>query len=342
MAFAALAAAGCLALAPAEPGRPPALRLDRYIELPRAGLLSALDDMTVARGHLFVTSLSSGALLDVDLARTAGPLPVRSMGGGGAAHGVAIQAAAGVGFVTRGGLDAVDAFELGSLRPLQRIATPAGPDAALYDPASGLVYVACAEARQALLIDADRRRPVATIALPGRPEYAALDAATGFIYQNLADRQAMAVIDPRSRRLLGVQPLAHCEDPTGLALDSAGRHAFVVCSGSRRLAVVDLRTDETVAALEIGPLSDSVAYDPGLRRVYVASGSGRLTVIGQDAGGRWRVVQRIATRLGAHTLTLDPQTHRVYVGYAGLLGRPRIAVFEPVPPGAGPAAPPPR
>jgi hypothetical protein len=59
---------------------------------------------------------------------------------------------------------------------------------------------------------------------------------------------------------------------------------------------------------------------------------GKLTVIQQIDPDSYQVLENISTHYGAHTLALDPETHKVYVAYASLLTYPRIAVFSPVHP----------
>jgi len=54
-----------------------------------------------------------------------------------------------------------------------------------------------------------------------------------------------------------------------------------------------------------------------------------MTVIQQDGPDDYRVLDEIHTHYGAHTLTVDPASHKVFVAYASLLARPRIAVFSP-------------
>ena len=75
---------------------------------------------------------------------------------------------------------------------------------------------------------------------------------------------------------------------------------------------------------------DAIAYDPGLHRLYAAGAFGVMSVLARD-GDQWRLLDSIKTHFGAHTLTVDPQTHRVYVAYASLFVAPRLVVFDAVP-----------
>jgi hypothetical protein len=54
-----------------------------------------------------------------------------------------------------------------------------------------------------------------------------------------------------------------------------------------------------------------------------------MTVIQQSSPDAYKVLDSIKLHYGAHTLTVDPATSNVYVGYASLLVRSRVAVFAP-------------
>ena len=93
--------------------------------------------------------------------------------------------------------------------------------------------------------------------------------------------------------------------------------------------VFDLETHLVITSLKIGGGPDSVAFDPTLHRIYSAGKAGKLTVIQQDGPDAYRVLDKINTHYGAHTLAVDPATGKVFVAYASLLVHPRIAVFTP-------------
>jgi hypothetical protein len=93
--------------------------------------------------------------------------------------------------------------------------------------------------------------------------------------------------------------------------------------------VFDLQSHRVITSLKIGGGPDSVAFDGTLHRIYSAGKSGQLTVIQQDGPGAYRILDEIRTHYGAHTLALDPVSHRVFVAYASLFAHPRIAVFLP-------------
>jgi DNA-binding beta-propeller fold protein YncE len=326
----------CLAVAtacltcPGTPGKSKFMKFEGYVELPKGKPLNVLDYLTISNGTLFVTSESSGSLFKVDLDPNNLSLStVSELPGSGAAHGVALIMDRNVAFVTRSEENTVDVFDPTSLRLLSRIPVADDADAILYVPSAKLVYVANGDAKIATLIDPEKRMTVGTVPLPGRPEFPALDSHTGVLYQNLEDINSIVAVDLGKREKIGQWSLAPCEGPSGMAIDSEERRLFAVCSRNATLVVFDLESHHVITSLKIGGGPDSVAYDGTFHRIYSAGKAGRLTVIQQDSPNAYRVLDEIHTHYGAHTLVLDPVSHRVFVAYASLFVHPRISIFSP-------------
>jgi DNA-binding beta-propeller fold protein YncE len=316
---------------PGTPSRSHSMHFDGYVDLPKGGALSVLDYLTIENHALFVTEESSGSVFKVNLNPatqladgTASRLP-----GSGSVHGVLLLPGKNIAFVTRSEENKVDVFDPTNLQRLQSIPVAEDADAILYDPSNRLVYVANGDAHFATLIDPDRRAVVGTISLPGKPEYPALDSKTGLLYQNLTDISAVVAINLAQKSIVGQWSLAPCEGPSGMAIDSEQRRLFSVCSRNAMLVVFDLERHMVRASMNIGGGPDSVAFDAGLHRIYSAGRAGKLTVVQQDGPDAYRTLDLIRTHYGAHTLVLDPLSHKVFVGYASLFNHPRIAVFSP-------------
>jgi DNA-binding beta-propeller fold protein YncE len=316
---------------PGTPSRSQSMNFDGYISLPKNRALNVLDYLTIKDHTLFVTDESSGSVFKVNLDPTTqlADGSVSQLSGGGSVHGVLLIPGENVGFITRAEENKVDVFDPTTLQVFQSIPVSEDADAIVYDPSNRLVYVANGDPHLATLIDPKKRTVAATISLPGKPEYAALDSKTGLLYQNLTDVNAVAAINLDEKSIVGQWPLAPCEGPTGTAIDSEHRRLFAVCSHNALLVVFDLDGHKVTTSMSIGGGPDSVAFDPALHRIYSAGRAGKLTVIQQDGPDAYKTLDLIGTHYGAHTLVVDPVTHRVFVGYASLLNHPRIAVFSP-------------
>ncbi len=315
---------------PGSPSKSNVMAFEGFIELPRRGPLTVLDYLTVNDQALFVTSESSGALFKIAVHATdLRASTVSELAGAGAAHGVALVPDLNIAFITRSEVNTVDAFDPNSLHQLASIPVADDADAILYIPSTKLIYVAHGDANMATLIDPGKRTTVGTIQLPGKPEFPAIDSRTGLLFQNLEDTNVVAAIDVIQRSVVGQWPLAPCEGPTGMAIDSEQRRLFAACRGNAKLVVFDLERHRVITSLGIGGGPDSVAFDRDIHRIYTAGRAGEMTVIQQAGPDNYRVLDSIHTHYGAHTLTVDPTSHRVFVAYASLLTHPRIAVFSP-------------
>lgn len=317
---------------PSAPNSAGSLRFAGFIPLSKAkgaGALSILDYLSINGGDLYVTSESTGEVYKVPLA--AGALPggasVKVSAGAGAAHGVVIDPTSGLAFVSRSGANHVDVFDPGSLALLKHIPVADDVDGVFFDPANRLVFAVSGDPGLGTVIDPATQTALGTIPLGGKPEFAVFDPQSRVFYQNLEDKSAVAVIDLAKRAVVDRWLLERCLGPTGAALDLADRRLFVVC-GNAVLAVVDLASHRVVASLPIGSGPDSVAYDVGLKRLYTTGKSGVMSVIQQEGPDSYRTLNTIRLHYGAHTLAVDPATHRVYVGYASLVVPPRLAVFD--------------
>ncbi len=319
---------------PTTPRPVASLHFAGFVPLPKSqsdGLLSILDYLTVDGAKLYVTSESTG---DVYVVPLSAPLPtagsVRVVSGAGAAHGVVVDPVSKLAFVTRSDANHVDVFDPTSLATVRSIKVADDVDGAIFDPADRLIYAVSGDPRLANLIDPATQTKVGTIALGGKPEFAAFDPQTRLIYQNLEDRDSVAAVDVARRAVVDRWSLAPCQSPTSIALDLARRRLFAVCSKNALLVVMDLASHKLVASLPIGGGPDSVAYDPTLQRVYATGKSGVLSVIQQQGPNVYRTLDTVKLHYGAHTLAIDPASHRLYVAYASLILPPRLAVFDAV------------
>ena len=335
---AAVAVTGLLALVlwmifPGTPGGAKSLRFEGFVRLPkdrRAGMLTVMDYLTLNGKDLFVTNVSTGTVykipLHADGLPTAADVSMFELEP--EAHGVVIDPTSGMGYVTRSEANTVDIFDPSAMRLVTRIPVADDPDGIFYLPASRSIYVASGDGKTATLIDPAARTVSATIPLGGKAEFGVFDTRTNLFYQNLEDTSSLAAVDLSKRVVTMRWPLEQCVRPTGMAIDEERRQLFIGCSGNSRLAVFDLEKHRVVTSIPVGGGPDSVAYDAKLHRIYVTGRAGDLCVIQQDGQGVLAIVDKISLHFGAHTLAVDPESHRLYVAYASLVIGPRIAVFS--------------
>lgn len=265
--------------------------------------------------HLFVSRATHVQAFDLESGKLAGDIENTS-----GVHGIALAQELNRGFTSNGKADSVTVFDLQTLKPITEIKISGkGPDAILYDTPSNRVYTLNGHSNNATVIDASSAREVATIALPGRPEFAVSDGA-GHIFVNLEDKGEIAVIDAAHGSVQATWSLAPCEEPTGLAMDTARHRLFSVCH-NQKLIVTDSETGRRVAELPIGKHVDAAAFDPATSLVFSSNGdSADVTVIYAATADKYVMRGNLATAAGSKTMALDPASHRVYVPASGANG----------------------
>jgi len=261
-------------------------------------------DSTARR--LYVSHATHTVVVDPDAAKVVGDIPNTE-----GVHGIAIADDLGRGFTSNGRANTVTIFDLKTLKPIgSPVKTGDNPDGIRYDPVTHRVLTFNGRSKNATVIDAKTGNVVTTIALGGKPEFPVADGK-GKIYDNIEDTSEVVEIDVAKGAVTKRFSLKPCEEPSGLAIDTKNRKLFSVCS-NRLMAVSDPDTGKVVTTLPIGASSDGVAFDPGTGYAISSNGDGTLTIV-QQTGGKYAVVENIATEKGARTIAVDEKTHNLYL-----------------------------
>ena len=247
--------------------------------------------------HVIVLDLDSGK--DVgDIADTPG------------VHGVALAQELGRGFTSNGRESTVSIFDLKTLATTSKVKVGDGPDAILYDRASKRVFTFNGRSQDATAVDAQKGTVLGTIKLDGRPESATTDDK-GKVFVNIESKNEVVAIDPVSLQVKSKWPLAPCESPSGLSMDTRNRRLFVGCD-NKMMAVVDADSGKVLATPAIGDGVDATAFDDDEGLAFASCGAGVLSVIREDSPDKFSVAEDVPTQAGARTMALDSKTHQVY------------------------------
>jgi 6-phosphogluconolactonase (cycloisomerase 2 family) len=85
---------------------------------------------------------------------------------------------------------------------------------------------------------------------------------------------------------------------------------------------------KVLQTLKVPDDPDVLAWDPSLRRLYVASESGALSAFWLDGNMLRSIGEVRAPR--AHTVSVDPRTHLVYLPLENVNGHPALRIYEPI------------
>jgi YVTN family beta-propeller protein len=248
----------------------------------------------------------------------------------GSTHGIGISTATGRGYTDDGKAGTAGSFNLRTLEPETRIKAGVDADAIAVDPASGHIFVIDGDPGEVTVIDPKADRAIATIEVGGGLEYAVADG-TGKLYVNGAERREIVRIDTATDKVDARWPIPDCVRPHGLAADFATRRLFSSCINSV-LVVVDADSGKLVAKLPIGKGTDAAAFDPARKLIFSSNGiDGTLSVIAERDSQTFVPVATIKTAVTARTMTIDPETGRLYLAAADVdqiaaptKGRPRL------------------
>ena len=116
--------------------------------------------------------------------------------------------------------------------------------------------------------------------------------------------------DSKEYKVLNTWPLPTCEEPTGMAIDTAHKRLFIGCH-SKVMLVTDY-AGKVVASVPIGQGVDAASFDPATGFAFASCGDGTITVAHEDSPDKYTVVETISTQRGARTMALDTANHRVF------------------------------
>jgi DNA-binding beta-propeller fold protein YncE len=136
-----------------------------------------------------------------------------------------------------------------------------------------------------------------------------------------------AVIDAATNQIINRILLTGIRNPHGISLDTVERKAFVAGEENHSLAMVDLKAMKVLSTYQAGEDPDVLAYDPGLKRLYVSAESGAVTIF-QNNGERLTLLGTLEMP-HAHTVSVDPKTHLVYFPLENVGGRPILRMMRP-------------
>ncbi len=258
-----------------------------------------------AARRLYVSHGTHVVVIDLDSNKVVGDIPDTP-----GVHGIAIAPELNRGFVSNGRGNNVTIFDLKTAKATGTVPTGENPDSIRYDAVSGRVFAFNGRSKSATAIDAKTGKVAATIPLPGKPEFSVADGK-GHVYANIEDTNEIVEIDAAKATVSKKYSLSPCDGPSGLAIDTKSRRLFSVCS-NRVMAISDPDAGKVVATPAIGAGSDGVAFDPGTGYALSSNGDGTLTIVSQT-GGKWDVLENIATERGARTIAVDEKTHRAFL-----------------------------
>jgi len=301
-----------LALVVRRPGQPSTqpLPLHKVGEISLPGDTSRFDyaSLDAERGLLFIAHLGASEVIEVDI-RT--HRVVRTIGNLSQVHGVLVVPALHRVYATATGSNTLISLDEDTGAVLNQAPTGDYPDGLAYDPHRNAIWTTNESGGSETVVDAATGAVKGTVDLGGDAGNVAYDATADRMLVDVQGHNELAVIDPGTLSVTRRVPLPGCDHDHGLALDSAGRMAFVACDGNATLLTIDLGTWQVTGTADVGQDPDVLAYDRQAHRLYVAAESGTVTVLDERARTA-TVVGSGHLADGAHVVAVDPTTHHSF------------------------------
>ncbi|MGZ3331346.1 MAG: YncE family protein [Gemmatimonadaceae bacterium] len=302
----------------------PGLNLVREIPLPGPANRFDYQSVDPASGRIYMNHMNAGSTIVFDA--DSGKVIAEIMNLPRATGVWAVPAHHQI-YVSAPGAHEVAIIDDRSLQVVARVGGVRFPDGIAYAPEADKVFVSDESGGADVVLDPKTGKKRSTIDLGGEAGNTHYDSVSHCIVVAVQTRDELVAIDPVSERIVQRYDLSGADHPHGFALDEPGRLAFITSEGNNLLQVVDLHTMKILQTLKVPDDPDVLAWDPTWRRLYVASESGALTAFWLD-GQTLRPIGEVRMP-HAHTVSVDPRTHLVYLPFENINGRPVLWIYEP-------------
>jgi DNA-binding beta-propeller fold protein YncE len=301
--------------------------LTKVADIPMPGPAVRFDYQTfdASSGRLYIAHMNADQIVVFD---TSQRQVIANLDGFKRVHGVTVAPEIHRLYASVTGNHRVAAVDTESLKTLGTAGPITYPDGLAYAPKQNKVFVSDEHGGVDAVIDAASNKLITNITLGGGAGNTVYDSISGHILVAVHGLNLLAVIDPATNQIISRMPLAGIRNPHGIALDTGDRIAFVAGEENHSLAVVDLQTLKVLSTCQVGEDPDVLAYDPGLKRLYVSAESGTVTIF--QSHGKSLSLLGSMEMPHAHTVSVDPKTHLVYFPLENIDGQPVLRIMQPV------------
>jgi DNA-binding beta-propeller fold protein YncE len=302
----------------------PALKVLAEVPLPGGSSRFDYQSLDPTTGRLYLAHMGAGRLIVFD---TRANRVITSLAGFARITGVLVVPSLGRVYASVTGRHELMVLDAATLRVRARLGGIRFPDGIAYAAEAGEVFVSDEYGRRDVVVDAQGDSSLGSVALEGEAGNTQYDPVGRHIWVAVQTRNRLVAIDPVTRRISGRYDLPGADHPHGLLIDAPHRLAFVACEGNARLLVYDLNALRVIGSHPVGKQPDVLAFDPGLGRLYVAAESGTVSVFQQRGAVLASIGEYHAP--AAHSVAVDPGSHRVYLPLEDIGGRPVLRILSP-------------
>ena len=309
---------------PSDNQEPAPLKQVADVPLPGPAVRFDYQSLDASHGRLYIAHMNADQLVVFDTKKRE---VVASLDGFPNVHGVWAVPELGRVYASATGEHKVAVVDMETLKTLAKTGPIKYPDGIAFAPGPKRVFVSDEHGNADAVIDATTNALIATIPLHCGAGNTVYDSGSGHILVSVHEKNELVAIDPATAKIINRYPVPGIESPHGIALDVSGRLAFVAGEENNKLAVVDLTNMQVLATYPVGKDPDVLAFDTGLKWLYVSAESGNVTVFRED--GKKLVTVGTFSMPHAHTVSVDSDTHLVYFPLQNIDGHPLLRIMEP-------------
>jgi DNA-binding beta-propeller fold protein YncE len=295
------------------------------VPLPGPAVRFDYQSLDTSQGRLYIAHMNANQLVVFDTKKR---VVVANLDGFPSVHGVLAVPELGRVYASVTGEHKVAAVDMATLKTIAKVGPINYPDGIAYAPDSKRVFVSDEHGDADAVIDTKTNALLTSIPLGGGAGNTVYDSGSGHILVAVHEKNELVTIDPATAKIIGRYAMTGIESPHGIALDVAERLAFVAGEENHKLAVVDLTTMKVLATHSVGKDPDVLAFDPGLKRLYVSAESGNVAVFREQEKSLVNEGEFFMPH--AHTVCVDPDTHLVYFPLQDIDGHPILRIMEPI------------
>jgi DNA-binding beta-propeller fold protein YncE len=306
------------------------LPLTLVADVPLPGHASRFDYQAVdtVNRRLYIAHLGDSSLVVFDLD---GGRVIQEIAGLPSVHGVVAAPEQHLVFATATAERTLALIDDRTFQVQSRVPAGEYPNGLAFDPNTGRVFVSNNRGIGVAVVDARARRAQAGVDVGGGAGNTQYDAGSSHVLAAVHGQPFLADIDPITSEVASRIALHGVSTCHGLLVASSLRVAFAACrgSGGPTLVVVDLRARRQMQTLPLPPDIDVLAFDPGLQRLYAAAETGTVVVFAVGTEQAVTELGRGFVGPNAHSVAVDPVTHRVYFPIENIGGRPVLRIMQP-------------
>src|SRR5437763_991866 len=272
-------------------------KLKQTIPLP--GVEGRIDHLALdaASDRLFVCALGNNTVEVLDLRKGE---RIHSITGLGAPQGIAYIPELDRIFVAndKGGVCKIYGGK--SFQQISELNFKDDADNVRYDDATKKIYVGFGSGGIAIVNAADGKQ-IGSIKLSAHPEAFELEKNGKRIFVNVPNSRHVAMIDREKGVVVATWKTDLAFGNFPMALDEANHRLFVGCRLPSKLVVLNTKSSNIVAKIDISGDPDEGFYHSKRHCIYAICGAGKIDIIEQTDPDTYRISTKVDTAAGART-----------------------------------------